>query len=103
LNNAASKKFDLEAWFPGSGKFRELVSCSNCLDYQSRRLKIRYGETKKNNESAEYVHMLNATMCATTRTICAILENYQTEEGIRVPEVLKPLMPKSKQLCVLFN
>jgi hypothetical protein len=51
LNNAAAKKFDLEAWFPGSGKFRELVSCSNCLDYQSRRLKIRYGQTKKLNES----------------------------------------------------
>ncbi|CAF1455393.1 unnamed protein product [Rotaria sordida] len=94
LNNAAAKKFDLEAWFPGSGKFRELVSCSNCLDYQSRRLKIRYGETKRNNEATEYVHMLNATMCATTRTICAILENYQTEDGILVPEVLKPLMPK---------
>lgn len=94
LNNAASKKFDLEAWFPGSGKFRELVSCSNCLEYQSRRLKIRYGLTKKNNESPEYVHMLNATMCATTRTICAILENYQTDDGILVPESLKPLMPK---------
>jgi len=94
LNNAAAKKFDLEAWFPGSGKFRELVSCSNCLEYQSRRLKIRYGQTKKLNESSEYVHMLNATMCATTRTICAILENYQTEDGILVPEVLKPLMPK---------
>ena len=51
LNNAAAKKLDLEAWFPGSGKFRELVSCSNCLDYQSRRLKIRYGQTKKLNES----------------------------------------------------
>ncbi|CAF0943162.1 unnamed protein product [Adineta steineri] len=94
LNNAASKKFDLEAWFPGSGKFRELVSCSNCLEYQSRRLRIRYGLTKKNNEASEYVHMLNATMCATTRTICAILENYQTDDGIVVPEVLKPLMPK---------
>ncbi|CAF0753402.1 unnamed protein product [Adineta ricciae] len=94
LNNAAAKKFDLEAWFPGSGKFRELVSCSNCLEYQSRRLKIRYGQTKKLNESSEYVHMLNATMCATTRTICAILENYQTDDGIIVPEVLRPLMPK---------
>jgi len=49
---------------------------------------------KKLNESSEYVHMLNATMCATTRTICAILENYQTDDGILVPEVLKPLMPK---------
>ena len=49
LNNAAAKKLDLEAWFPGSGAFRELVSCSNCTDYQSRRLQIRYGQTKKMN------------------------------------------------------
>ena len=46
LNNAAAKKLDLEAWFPGSSAFRELVSCSNCLEYQSRRLLIRYGQTK---------------------------------------------------------
>ena len=52
----------------------------------------RYGQ-KKLNESATYVHMLNATLCATTRTICAILENYQTEEGIRVPKALQPYMP----------
>jgi seryl-tRNA synthetase len=51
LNHAASKKLDLEAWFPGSGAFRELVSCSNCLDYQSRRLLIRYGQTKKMNSA----------------------------------------------------
>jgi seryl-tRNA synthetase len=54
LNNAAAKKFDLEAWFPGSGKFRELVSCSNCLDYQSRRLKIRYGQVKKDHEAVSH-------------------------------------------------
>lgn len=47
LNHAASKKLDLEAWFPGSAAFRELVSCSNCTDYQARRLRIRYGQTKK--------------------------------------------------------
>ena len=93
LNNAAAKKYDLEAWFPGSGAFRELVSCSNCLDYQSRRLRIRYGQTKKMNQEVEYVHMLNATMCATTRTICAILENNQVEDGILIPEALKPFMP----------
>lgn len=94
LNNAASKKFDLEAWFPsGNGAFRELVSCSNCLDYQSRRLGVRFGETKKQNERAEYVHMLNSTLTATTRTICAILETHQTEEGIVVPEALKKFMP----------
>lgn len=94
LNNAASKKLDLEAWFPGSKAFRELVSCSNCLDYQARRLKVRYGQTKKMNQEVEYVHMLNATMCATTRTICAILENYQVEDGVLVPEVLKEFMPE---------
>jgi len=93
LNNAAAKKLDLEAWFPGSGSYRELVSCSNCLDYQSRRLQIRYGQTKKMGETASYVHMLNATMCATTRTICAILENYQEEDGIVVPEILRKFMP----------
>ena len=47
LNNAAAKKLDLEAWFPGSGTFRELVSCSNCTDYQARSLRVRYGQTKK--------------------------------------------------------
>ncbi len=94
LNNAAAKKYDLEAWFPGSGAFRELVSCSNCTDYQSRRLRIRYGQTKKMNQDVEYVHMLNATMCATTRTICCILENYQTDDGILIPDALKPLMPE---------
>merc|ERR1712228_1060944 len=86
LNNAASKKFDLEAWFPsGNGTFRELVSCSNCLDYQSRRLDVRFGATKKQNERAEYIHMLNGTMAATTRVICAILETHQTETGVNVP------------------
>ncbi|KFM63761.1 Serine--tRNA ligase, cytoplasmic, partial [Stegodyphus mimosarum] len=97
LNNAASKKYDIEAWFPGSGAFRELVSCSNCLDYQSRRLQVRYGQTKKMNAQVDYVHMLNATMCATTRVICVILENFQTETGIAVPEALKPFMPPGLQ------
>ncbi|CAH0550668.1 unnamed protein product [Brassicogethes aeneus] len=95
LNNAAAKKLDLEAWFPGSGAYRELVSCSNCLEYQARRLLVRYGQTKKMNATTDYVHMLNATMCAATRVICAILENYQTETGVKVPEVLKEFMPES--------
>jgi seryl-tRNA synthetase len=93
LNNAAALKYDIEAWFPGSRAFRELVSCSNCTDYQSRSMMIRYGQTKAQTGPVEYVHMLNGTMCATTRVICAILENYQTEDGIVVPEVLRPLMP----------
>ncbi|KAI6187334.1 Seryl-tRNA synthetase [Aphelenchoides besseyi] len=93
LNNAAAKKFDLEGWFPGSKAFRELVSCSNCLDYQARRLKVRFGQTKKMDGEVNFVHMLNATMCATTRVICALLENHQEENGIRVPEALKEFMP----------
>lgn len=97
LNHAAAKKLDLEAWFPGSGAFRELVSCSNCLEYQARRLQVRYGQTKKMNAVTDYVHMLNATMCATTRVICAILENFQTETGVRVPTALKPFMPEDYQ------
>ncbi|KFO78729.1 Serine--tRNA ligase, cytoplasmic, partial [Cuculus canorus] len=102
LNHAASKKLDLEAWFPGSGAFRELVSCSNCTDYQARRLRIRYGQTKKMMDKVEFVHMLNATMCATTRTICAILENYQTEEGIRIPERLQDFMPPDLRELIPF-
>lgn len=102
LNNAAAKKLDLEGWFPGSGAFRELVSCSNCLEYQARRLLVRYGQTKKMNAQADYVHMLNATACATTRVICAILETYQTEEGILVPEILKPFLPPVYKDCIPF-
>jgi len=94
LNNAAAKKLDLEAWFPGSGAFRELVSCSNCLDYQARRLRVRYGQVKKMNQATEYCHMLNATMCAVTRVICVLLEMNQTETGIKVPEALKMYMPE---------
>jgi len=92
LNHAAAKKLDLEAWFPGSSAFRELCSCSNCTDYQARRLLVRFGQTKKMNDKAEFCHMLNATMCASTRTICCILENNQTDEGIIVPELLRPFM-----------
>ncbi|XP_053096525.1 serine--tRNA ligase, cytoplasmic isoform X2 [Pangasianodon hypophthalmus] len=102
LNHAASKKLDLEAWFPGSQAFRELVSCSNCTDYQARRLRIRYGQTKKMMDKAEFVHMLNATMCATTRVICAILENYQTAEGIIIPEPLRVFMPPDLTEIIKF-
>uniref|UniRef100_A0A0N5ARU6 serine--tRNA ligase n=1 Tax=Syphacia muris TaxID=451379 RepID=A0A0N5ARU6_9BILA len=102
LNNAAAKKLDLEAWFPGSGAFRELVSCSNCTDYQARRLKVRYGQTKKMSGEVPFVHMLNATMCATTRVICAILENYQKENGIEVPEVLRNYMPSQYKDFIPF-
>ena len=103
LNNAAAMKLDLEAWFPGSKQFRELVSVSNCTDYQSRRLGVRFGQTKKMTGQVEFVHMLNGTMCATSRTVCALLEIYQTAEGIRVPEVLKPFMPAKYQEIIPFK
>jgi seryl-tRNA synthetase len=81
LNNAAAIKYDLEGWFPSLGVHRELVSCSNCTDYQSRAMEVRCGVTKKAGPAGEpskkYVHFLNGTLCATTRTICAILENHQ--------------------------
>ncbi|KAF2368459.1 Serine-tRNA ligase type1 [Trinorchestia longiramus] len=93
LNNAAAKKLDLEAYFPASGAYRELVSCSNCTDYQSRRLRVRYGATKQMNTAVEFVHMLNATMCATTRVICAVLETHQTDDGVVVPEAIRKYMP----------
>lgn len=95
LNNAAAKKYDLEGWFPGSGAFRELVSCSNCTDYQSRAVNCRYGPSLKGqsaNAIKEYCHMLNGTLCAITRTMCCICENYQTEEGVVVPPALRPFM-----------
>jgi len=104
LNNAAAKKLDLEAWFPGgeNGAFRELVSCSNCLDYQARRLRVRYGQTKKMNQSTEYCHMLNGTMCAVTRVICVLLELNQTETGVKVPDALKKWMPPKYQEEIPF-
>lgn len=102
LNNAAAMKYDLEAYFPGSQAYRELVSVSNCTDYQSRRLQIRYGQTKKMSGQVEYVHMLNGTLCAVTRVICCILENYQTKDGIRIPKVLQEFMPKKYREFIPF-
>ncbi|GKC29840.1 serine--tRNA ligase-like protein, partial [Tanacetum coccineum] len=92
LNDAAAKKYDLEAWFPASATYRELVSCSNCTDYQSRKLEIRFGQKKGNDQIKQYCHLLNSTLTATERTLCCILENYQTAEGVNIPEVLQPYM-----------
>lgn len=94
LNSAAAKKYDLEAWFPASRTHRELVSCSNCTDYQSRRLDIRMRTPKgpDGEERKAHVHMLNSTLTATERTLCCLLENYQTPDGVRVPPALKPFM-----------
>lgn len=91
LNDNASIKYDLEAWFPGSETYRELVSCTNCKDYQARKTKTRVG--RAGSGDAQILHTLNSTAIATERTICCILENYQQEDGsIKVPEVLVPYM-----------
>lgn len=93
LNNAAAKKYDLEAWFPYQKEYKELVSCSNCTDYQSRNLEIRSGIKKMNDREKKYVHCLNSTLAATQRALCCVLENYQTEDGLIVPEVLRKYIP----------
>ena len=96
LNDNAAKKYDLEAWFPSSEKYRELVSCSNCLDYQARKLKIRVGKVGS-TQKKEIAHTLNSTAVATERTICCILENYQNEDGsVRIPKALQPYMNGKK-------
>lgn len=91
LGAPAAKKYDLEVWLPGQRKYREAVSCSNCLDWQARRLAIRYRE--KPGEKPKFVHTLNSTLVATERTLIAILENFRNQDGsVEIPEVLRPYM-----------
>src|SRR6266567_5086935 len=91
LGTVAAKKYDLEAWLPGQGKYREMASCSNCTSYQAVRSKVRYRE--KPSEPTKYLHTLNSTLVATERAIVAILENFQNPDGtIEIPEVLKKYM-----------
>ena len=88
MGKVSAKTFDIEAWMAGQNAYREIVSCSNCLDYQSRRLKIRFRD--KSNEDTKYVHTLNSTLVAVERTIVSIMENFQTNDGhISVPKVLQ--------------
>jgi seryl-tRNA synthetase len=89
LGVTAAKKYDLEVWLPGQGKYREIVSCSNCTDYQARRLNIRFRNNP--NDKPRFVHTLNSTAMALGRTLVAVIENYQTKDGsIIVPEALVP-------------
>lgn len=93
----SAKTYDIEAWMPGQNAYREVVSCSNCIDYQARRLGIRFRD--KTNEETRLVHTLNSTLVATERTMVAILENYQTSEGsVEVPEVLQRYMGGIKEI-----
>ena len=86
IGTVAAKKYDIETWMPVQNEYREVVSCSNCTDYQARRLNMRY-RTKEGNK---FVHTLNSTCIATTRALVAILENFQNADGsITMPKVLR--------------
>jgi len=92
IGTVAAKKYDIEAWMPAQNAYREIVSCSNCTDYQARRLNIRYRE-KEGAPPKGFLHTLNSTAIATGRTIVAILENFQQEDGtIVIPKVLRKYM-----------
>ncbi|MCC6031570.1 MAG: serine--tRNA ligase [Pyrobaculum sp.] len=94
LGAPAAKKYDIEVWYPAQAMYRELASCSNVTDWQSYRLGIRV--TRKGMKR-EFVHTLNCTGLATTRTITAILENYQREDGVvEIPQVLRPYLEPIK-------
>ena len=95
LGKISAKTYDLEAWMAGQNGYREIVSCSNCLDFQARRLKIRFRD--RTNDQPQYLHTLNSTLAATSRTLVAILENFQTKDGhISVPKVLRKYFGKDK-------
>jgi seryl-tRNA synthetase len=87
LGASAIKKYDIEAWLPGQGRYRELTSCSNTTDYQARRLDIRYRTAPDGRPT--HVHTLNGTAVTNSRTIIALLENGQREDGsVALPSVL---------------
>ncbi|MDH2907038.1 MAG: serine--tRNA ligase [Candidatus Nitrosotalea sp.] len=94
LGKVSAKTYDLEAWMTGQKNYREIVSCSNCLDFQARRLKIRFRD--RTDEQPQYLHSLNSTLVATTRTMVAIIENFQTRDGhIAVPKALQKYVGSS--------
>jgi seryl-tRNA synthetase len=91
LGFAATKTYDIEVWMPGQDKYREISSCSNCLDFQARRANIRF--RRKNAKKPEFCHTLNGSGLAVGRTFAAILENYQMKDGtVKVPKALVPYM-----------
>ena len=95
----SSKTYDIEAWMPGQNQYREIGSCSNCIDFQSRRLSIRHRE--KVTEETQLVHTLNSTLVATERTMVVILENYQTNNHtVIVPNVLRKYMGEIQEIKI---
>ena len=99
LGKVSTKTYDIESWMPGQNAYREIGSCSNCTDYQSRRLSIRFRD--KTNEETRLVHTLNSTLVATERTLVTIMENYQTPQGnIEVPDILQKYMGDMKEISL---
>lgn len=97
LGKISAKTFDIEAWMPGQNAYREIVSCSNCIDYQARGLHIRFRD--RPNDETKLVHTLNSTLVATERCMVAIIENYQTDRGtIEVPDALRKYMNDLKEI-----
>ncbi len=97
MGKVSAKTYDIEAWMAGQNAYREIVSCSNCLDYQARRLKIRFRD--KTNEDTQHLHTLNSTLIATTRVLVSIMENFQTKDGhIRIPQILQSYMGNQKEI-----
>lgn len=97
MGKTSAKTYDIEAWMAGQRAYREIVSCSNCLEYQARRLKIRFRD--RTNDATTYVHTLNSTLVATTRVLVAIMEDFQTADGhITVPDALVPYMGGQKTI-----
>ena len=91
MGTVAARKYDIEAWLPGAAQYKEVVSCSNCADYQANRLQIKYGQPGHSNQPI--VHTLNSTAVATSRALVAIMEQNQLADGsVKIPEVLIPLM-----------
>ncbi|MBU6207836.1 MAG: serine--tRNA ligase, partial [Alphaproteobacteria bacterium] len=88
---SARKTYDLEVWLPGQGKYREISSCSNCDDFQARRMRARYRPSGE--KGTRFVHTLNGSALAVGRTLVAVLENYQQAGGaVTIPAALKPYM-----------
>jgi seryl-tRNA synthetase len=95
LGTVAARKFDIEAWMPVQGAYREVVSCSNCTDYQARRYNTRHRANP--GDPTQFVHTLNSTAVAIQRTLVAILENHQNPDGsVTIPEVLRPYVGKDR-------
>ncbi len=101
MSFSAAMTHDIEVWMPAQNKYREISSCSNCEDFQARRSHIQY---RDKNGKLQFVHTLNGSGLAVGRTVAAILENYQNEDGsVTIPEVLRPYMHGMEKITLENN